>query len=662
MGDAHRDALRNWFSDRFDHWIPRPKAAADDAPLLHRRLRTAADERAIGALPRRDRPLPATLPATLVAFYLPQFHRIAENDAWWGEGFTEWRSVTRALPQFEGHFQPRLPGALGFYDLSDPAMLHKQAELAREYGVGAFCFYYYWFNGRRLLESPLEHWLEDKSLDLQACLCWANEPWTRQWDGRPQDTLIAQRHDAVDDVAFIAHASRYLEDERYLRIDGRPLILLYRPGLLPDARETTDRWRQWCRENGIGEIFIAYVQSFERPDPADVGCDAAIEFPPNLIPARSLAAEQVPLNPAFEGEVLDWREMVQNCQSRQPADYLLFPGINPGWDNQPRRPGAGRTLLHASPRRYQEWLQNTLRDRALLLPESHRLVFINAWNEWAEGAVLEPDLRWDHAWLDATREALRSAAGITPRRANAEVNVVIHAWYPDVLGELLGSLEPGCTWRLLVTTGAAAQREVANQLAASGHHHELLVCENRGRDILPFLIAAARLRDEGCTFVLKLHTKRSPHRADGAAWRQHLVDGVLPRGQLASITNRFAADIRLGILAPAGHLHRLEDHLGGNGHILDYGRRRVGLRSEIMQEASFIAGSMFWARIDALAPILDAGFMPGEFDEESGQLDGTLAHAIERLFAVSAIDAGFKVETIPSDIAGRGREFYPRKR
>lgn len=658
LDEARRDVLRNWFSDRFPHWIPRQKAGAAEVLRVDRRLRMAADERAVGALPRRARPLPAELPARLVAFYLPQFHRIPENDAWWGEGFTEWRNVTRALPQFEGHFQPRLPGALGFYDLSDGVTLRRQAELAREYGIGAFCFYFYWFNGRRLLDSPLQQWLEDPSLDLPICLCWANEPWTRQWDGRPQDTLIAQHHDPDDDLAFIEYIARYLRDPRYLRIDGRPLLLIYRPGLLRSARDTTDRWRGWCRAHGIGEIFITYVQSFERPDPTDIGCDAAVEFPPNLVPAQSISVDQVALNPEFDGEILDWRDMALACQERPDPPYTLFPGVNPSWDNQPRRPGRGRVLLHAAPRRYQAWLHATIRDRMPRLAPSQRLVFINAWNEWAEGAILEPDVRWDHAWLDATREALRQAAGVEPKHDPMTICAVIHAWYPDVLGELLAALDPACRWRLLVTTGAGQEKEVEALLQAAGHDFEILVCENRGRDILPFLNAAARLRDEGHSFLLKLHTKRSPHRSYGEEWRRHLIHGVLPVGQVSEIAERFRQEKKLGILVPSGHLQPVQEYLGGNYYAFDYARRRVGLESTAILDASFVAGSMFWVRIDALAPILDAAFMAGEFEQECGQLDGTLAHAIERLFLVAAQYNGWEIRMVSNRSLGKEAAFY----
>lgn len=659
LDEARRDALRNWFSDRFPHWIPRQKVEAAEGSWLGRRLRNAADERAIGALPRRARPLPSELPARLVAFYLPQFHRIPENDTWWGEGFTEWRNVTRALPQFQGHFQPRLPAALGFYDLSDGVTLRRQAELAREYGIGAFCFYFYWFNGQRLLESPLQQWLEDPSLDLSICLCWANEPWTRQWDGRPQDTLIEQRHDPEDDIAFIAQVARYLRDPRYLRIDGRPLLLIYRPGLLPSATATMERWRDWCHTHGVGEIFIAYVQAFERPDPADIGCDAAVEFPPNLVPAKSIATDQLGLNPEFTGEILDWRDMAGNCQGGSTPSYLLFPGVNPAWDNQPRRPGAGRVLLHASPKRYQKWLHATIRDRLPQLPTSQRLVFVNAWNEWAEGAILEPDMRWDHAWLDATREALCQSTGMKSKHDTGKICAVIHAWYPEVLGELLTSLDTACEWRLLVTTGAAQKDEVAPLLEATGHDFEILVFENRGRDILPFLTAAARLRDEGQSFLLKLHTKRSPHRSYGDAWRRHLIRGALPEGGVAAIAARFLDEAKLGMLAPPGHLRPLQDHLSGNQRVLEYARRRIGVDPLALLDAAFVAGSIFWARIDALAPILDAGFMAGEFEQEQGQIDGTLAHAIERLFVVAAQHHGWDIGLVDDRSDGHENGFYP---
>ncbi len=251
---------------------------------------------------------------------LPQFHPFEENDAWWGKGFTEWRNVSRALPQFEGHVQPRLPGDLGFYDLRVGETLRAQAKLAADHGIGAFCFYFYWFSGHTLMEQPLRQWLADSTIELPFCLCWANENWTRRWDGRNQDVLIGQQHSAEDDLAFIAHVADYLRDRRALKVEGRPVLLLYRPQLLPDPKATAARWRGWCRDNGIGEIHLAYVQSFERPDPRDIGFDAAVEFPPNIAAPRQLSTTQFLLNPDYEGDVRDWRELAAQMRRAPLAD------------------------------------------------------------------------------------------------------------------------------------------------------------------------------------------------------------------------------------------------------------------------------------------------------------------------------------------------------
>lgn len=354
---------------------------------------------------------PHHLPVRAIAFYLPQFHPFAENDEWWGRGFTEWTNVTRAVPQFVGHYQPHLPGELGFYDLRIPAVQQRQVELAQLAGVGGFCFYFYWFGGKRLMEAPIQQYLEHREFDLPFCLCWANENWSRRWDGLDQELLISQHHSPEDDLAFIEHVSQYLRDERYIRIDGRPLLLVYRPNLLPNARETVARWREWARANGLGELYLAYTQSFERADPRDYGFDAAIEFPPNNSQPPSKADSVSLINPEHSGYILDWTHFVERSRAYQDTPYRLFRGVTPSWDNEARKPGRGTVFVGSTPKLYEEWLLNAATDTVERIENpDERIVFINAWNEWAEGAHLEPDRRYGYAWLHATRNALVQAA------------------------------------------------------------------------------------------------------------------------------------------------------------------------------------------------------------------------------------------------------------
>lgn len=363
-----------------------------------------------------------------VAFYLPQFHPIPENDEWWGNGFTEWTNVVRGTPSFEGHGQPNVPGELGYYDLRDPSIMERQVELAVLHGITAFCFYAYWFDGKRLLDRPLDAFLADDSLDLEFLVCWANENWTRTWDGKAEDVLIGQNHSPEDDLAFITEMAKYLQDRRYLRIDGKPVLLVYRPSLLPDPAATAARWRVWCRENGIGEIVLAYVQSFDRRDPAEFGFDVAVEFPPNNTGPHHLP--ELEASEGFEGQVYDWVELASRSSDYTTPTYPLWRGVCPSWDNTARRGKAAAILWGANPDDFRQWLANAGADTIARFEPDMRLVFINAWNEWAEGAYLEPDQAHGYQWLHAVRDvqcALAEAPLIGPGQG---VVLVTHDLHP----------------------------------------------------------------------------------------------------------------------------------------------------------------------------------------------------------------------------------------
>jgi FkbM family methyltransferase len=400
----HTVGYRDWES--WQRWQREQQAPS---PSSHQPARDI--EHAAYVPPYEGEP-PSNPPARLIAFYLPQFHPIPENDAFWGKGFTEWTNVVRATPQFEGHYQPRLPGELGFYDLRVPEVQKRQIELAKQYGLYGFCFHFYWFAGKRLLEIPLERFVTDLENEFRFCINWANENWTRRWDGREHEVLVAQGHSPQDDLAFIEYVSRYLRDPRYIRVDGKPLLLVYRPGILPSAKETASRWRQWCRENGIGEIHLAYTQSFDSADPAEFGFDAAIEFPPNL--GRYPVTNQVkPLAEDYQCNTYDWSKHLERSRNYEKPSYVLYRGLCPSWDNTARRGNKASILLNSSPAGYQEWLSNAITDTCQRFPTpDQRLVFINGWNEWAEGAYLEPDAKQGYAYLEATRVALVGAQAL----------------------------------------------------------------------------------------------------------------------------------------------------------------------------------------------------------------------------------------------------------
>lgn len=643
MPQATRDRLRQRFLDTRGDWVPEgPKGRAPDG-ALPRRSYVRSDERAIGYVPYEKGELPDPLPATLVAFYLPQFHTIPENDEWWGKGFTEWRNVTRALPQFEGHYQPKLPGDLGFYDLRNVEVMHEQARLAREYGISAFCFYFYWFGGKTLLETPLRNWLNDKTIDLQFCLCWANEKWTRTWDGRGGEILIDQQHGPEDDIAFIEHVSEYMRDPRYLRENGKPMLLVYRPGLLPDPVATTDRWRRWCRDNGIGEIHVAYVQSFESPDPRDIGCDAGIEFPPNLTNDALLAPPPL-LNADYRGSLRDWRSMSSEFMHRaHRRDSIIHRCVNPSWDNEARRSGAGRTFVGSSPRRFRDWIENCIPAQASTSGDP-AMVFVNAWNEWAEGAVIEPDAAYGYAWLHATRTALNhaSAKARVATKRSKPVPVVVHAWYAEELQDILDALA-ACSLdvRLVVTTSVERTPDIRHVLGHSAFRSEIVVFDNRGRDVLPFLSVLEKLIDTEDA-VLKLHTKRSPHRADGARLRTELVSALCDPARARDFADMLSGPGDIGMVACKAHYHPVQRMIGANQSSLE----RLSSRLDIPFPSAFPAGSMYWVRSAALQPLLDLGLRTWEFETEEGQIDGTLAHAIERTVAQVVETSGYTIKLV----------------
>lgn len=364
-----------------------------------------------------------------IAFHLPQYHPIPENDEWWGKGFTEWANVVKAKPLFPGHYQPHLPADLGFYDLRVAETRAAQAELAAEYGIYGFCYFHYWFHGHQLLERPVNEIFRSGEPKYPFCLCWANESWSRRWDGGEDEILVGQRYSTTDDLAHIRALIPFFLDERYVRVMDRPLFAVYRASKLPDPRRTTELWRREAEQAGLKGLFLVRVESHvESGDPREIGFDCSLDFEAggrmrmeNRVLRRKWWHRRKlrTAEPAFyDHAVYKYEDLVRQGLSEYDFSYPRIPCVCPGWDNTARRKKGAIILIDSTPELYECWLREVVNrqkrrfgrgGQAGVSPES--LVFINAWNEWAEGNHLEPDQRWGRAYLEATRTALEFGGG-----------------------------------------------------------------------------------------------------------------------------------------------------------------------------------------------------------------------------------------------------------
>ena len=352
----------------------------------------------------------------LLAFHLPQYHPIPENDKWWGPGFTEWRNVAQATPLFPGHYQPHLPADLGYYDLRLPEVRQQQADLARQYGIHGFCYYHYWFSGKQLLERPVAEILSSGQPDYPFCLCWANESWSRRWIGDDQEILIEQTYTEHDDIKHGAHLAELFSDERYIKIDGRPLFLIYRPGDLPNPNQTLKVFREASNALGLLDPYFVAVDAHKvGHDFRYDGFDAILAFSPQL---------GVSSPDAFQ-DGRTWRKLKRNIARSIPSATLkvfdeetervkmdeisrpfpFIPSCFVSWDNSARRGRNGIIYAGQSPSIFEKYLRKAIL-KGMEHPHNHSLVFVNAWNEWAEGNKLEPDIKNGHAYLEVCRNVL----------------------------------------------------------------------------------------------------------------------------------------------------------------------------------------------------------------------------------------------------------------
>lgn len=346
------------------------------------------------------------------AFYLPQFHPIPENDWAHGPGFSEWHNVVKAKPLFTGHYQPRIPGELGYYDLRATSVLDAQIDLARQYGIDGFCFYYYYFAGKKLLHDPLAAFLNSKH-DVPFLYLWANENWSKRWDGGDREVIIAQKHSAEDDAIFLDELLPVFDDPRYVRIDGKPVLMVYKVHLLENAIATTERWRRAAERHGFPGLYLVMVDDWtpQPQHPRVFGFDAAYEIPANIIPEEVTKshADMHGLEPGFEGRIVDYERFARLHASRPAPDYKRFRTVMLPWDNTARYGNRAIVHVNGDGSAYRLWLTQVLIDSMRRHPPDERLVFLHSWNEWCEGTYLEPDGRNRRFFLEETARAITTA-------------------------------------------------------------------------------------------------------------------------------------------------------------------------------------------------------------------------------------------------------------
>ena len=346
--------------------------------------------------------------AKIIAFYLPQYHEFAENNTNWGAGFTEWTNLSRNLPRFRGQIAPRVPRDLGFYDLTTGDIQRRQAEMARNAGIYGFCYYYYRFEGKPFMDAPLERMLKDKDVDLPFCLMWCNETWARGWVDQPRSVIAEQKYSEALAIDLVDDVARFMRDPRYIRFLGRPIFTVYRPSFMPNPAEQIARIRELFQQRHGIDALITLAETDAATDPRPYGMDGAVEFVANKFRTRQRRilrpSEFYYLDHDFR--VYDYDELVQLSLSELAPDYPVARSVMTHWDKGPRRPGRGHVVHGSTPRKFEEWT-------SAIVARSQRnpffgepVVFVNAWNEWAESAYLEPDTHYGAAYLNSLARAV----------------------------------------------------------------------------------------------------------------------------------------------------------------------------------------------------------------------------------------------------------------
>ncbi len=617
----------------------------------------------------------------VIAHFFPHFSPDDVVQKFNGQGTTDWFFVSKTHPDFVGHYQPHVPRDLGFYDSRMDEVLQKQTAMARRYGVDGFLLRYYNIDGQRILGQTFEQLIAGKFQGVQHALCWDTQGLDGVVDpiekgfSPPQQSFDTKTVDAVLQDAIAAASV-----DGCITVGGLPLFAVSGIDHLPDATAFAAHARQAFRDAGFVDVHLAMLSpdttsdAFGK-DPNDFGFDSVIQDAPQGLDVQASKRGTKAFR-ATNIKMEDYRDVAVGAFRAAIPPYVQFPGVCTGWDDTPRRRLSHRVLLEQNPATFQAWLQTAIDELDLGMIGDERLIFVNAWNNWSCGAHLEPDNAFGRSWLQAIENARhRGLAPVTgapeTRRARAgghsgSAAILIHAYYLDVFEEMIEMMvNESLSYPLYVTCPETNVDGVRKITEAAGLDATILPSENHGRDVLPFLNNVQQIQLDGHKYLLKLHTKKSLHRSDGDMWRKELFGPFLNRQNLDRIVTAFDSSPRFGMTGPESHILPLTDHLVENQTHLSALTKRLGVDFEdALARDQFVAGTMFFARFSTLLPILKLGLNRDDFEDESGQVDGTIAHALERAFGLACRLNGREVVPLETVLGerrasrGGGRKFH----
>jgi lipopolysaccharide biosynthesis protein len=588
----------------------------------------------------------------LFAFYLPQYSHVKKDGLRGRAKPARWPEVSNAAPQYADHHQPQLPIELGFYDHRLSGVLQRQVALAKQYGITGFCFHHHAPSQSESADQPLNAFLADPSLDIKFCLCWSEEEF---------DPLLRRVTPPLEaSTLFLNSVATAFADPRYQKVDLKPILILSNNPKLEDSNLVLQDLRNRACHMGLPGLYIIGSIPVNTEEPERLGFDAVInsislEFDHR---SREMTHEVDLTNSTFVGRILDYSELIELSTDGLVAGGIQPQPILPSWDNEPFKPGEGTSFIGATPEAYARWLTTTVS----VNPQKHptvQTVLIHAWNAWSEGAHLEADQRYGYGYLHATACVLLNQLGAQNvdlieainksfvKRSNAVV--IAHIYYDDLVDSVFDTyLTPAATMcDLIVTVMNNVSLESLKKIKRKFNNCYIVQTPNQGRDIRPFVIAYRLAHEFSYLYACKVHTKKSPQLNTGEAWRNQMLNSLLTPAN--SILSQMETNPSIGLVAPQGYLRDLSsvDMHTGNIHWLNILLTRLHKEKLIGEYAiNFPAGSMYWFRVDALSQLLDENFISiSEFELEAGQLDGTLAHSLERVIGLLPICNNYTVKT-----------------